>query len=126
MRIFLTLKTRICLFRPLFGDGPGAETAQSLLSTSFVCPHVCVMCVYEYASTKRHGYIEHPSFIVQVRGKGVTAPEQTAIKIVNVEKRGFQASASGTVPCTEEECPEMFSSKMDLSITQTSENSIRP
>ena len=54
MEVFLALGTRICLFRFLFGGGPSARTAQSLLSTSFVCPHVCVcdVCVYEYASTK--------------------------------------------------------------------------
>ena len=53
MGVFLALKTRICLFRPLFCGGPGAGTAQSLLLTSFVCLHVCVMCAFEYASTNR-------------------------------------------------------------------------
>ena len=55
MGVFLALGTRICLFRPLFAGGPGAGTAQSLLLllllTSFVCPHLCVMCAVEYANS---------------------------------------------------------------------------
>ena len=65
MKIFLALGTRICLFRFLFGDGSGAGTAQSLLFTSFVCPYVCVMCVYEYASIK---YRIESSFLSSGKG----------------------------------------------------------
>ena len=42
---FLALGTRLCLFRRLFGGGPGAGTAQSL---HVICMPscVCVMCVF--------------------------------------------------------------------------------
>ena len=52
MGVFLALETRICLFRPLFDGGPGAETAQSLLRYLYALMSVCDVCVcYEYAST---------------------------------------------------------------------------
>ena len=52
MRIFLALKTRICLFRLLFNDNPGVKTAQSLLRHLYALMCMCDVCVfYEYAST---------------------------------------------------------------------------
>ena len=53
MGVFLALRTRIFLFRPLFGGGPSAGTAQSLLRHLYTLMCVCDVCVfYGYASTK--------------------------------------------------------------------------